>query len=261
MPSRSGRASRMPINIIGVFEWEPRLTVRDEIALIQAGSAQRSDLWMPGTRDFDAVASVDRKDKVFECPTFGHFVATILLQGPKSITRMNVFTHGNPGLIAFGGKITQGSLAADVTMNVNGGPIRAAGMISLDKHVLTLMEEPGRTFTVPGNPKSFTVADIRSRFTSNAFIYFYVCKSGSDRALLQHFANVFRIWALGFKSRVAYCPVWTDQPPAPPTIDRAHIDLRRCGNLKPKTFYGIAPDAAKIAHEIITCIPEPEKKP
>jgi hypothetical protein len=245
----------MSINLIGEFDWRPNLSVSAEIALMRAGRTQQRDLWMPGTRDFDAVASAEPKDRVVPCPTFGHFVGTILSQGPSSITRMNVFTHGRPGLIAFRGTITQGTLAANVTMLTNGGPGGAQQMISLDRHVLTLMEDPTRTFTLPGRAQSFTISDIRSRFTPNAFIYFYVCNSGSDRSLLQQFANVFRIWALGFRSRIAYCPVWTDRPPAPPSIDRGHVDLRRCGTLNPGTFYHIAPDAARAGGEIITCIP------
>jgi hypothetical protein len=212
------------INIIGDFNWSPRLSLAQEVAQLQKGGNN----WAPATADFQAVAG-----NAMLASDFGEFLGAILVQRPHSIRRINVFTHADnhPPEIAFGGDIRMTPTRADVMLNVNAG----SNLISLDDQALNFLNTPGSNFSLVKQPlKKFTLKDVRERFTDDASIFFLACHTGSDPAFLQRVADTFRVTAVGFTPAIVYCPRFTTQPP---TIDRRHIGLSSCARGDTANFH------------------------
>lgn len=217
------------LNITGTFKWTPNLSLTQEIAQLVKGKGQ----WDPGTEDFAKVAG-----NSVACQTFGDMLATILTQRPGTVDRVNVFTHANPGVIAFAGDIVPRTTMVDVIMTVNSSP----GLLSLDPLALANLNTPGMFFQIGTNPTKYTLADVRARFTGNAaLIVFYACRSGGDPKLLQDTADTLGVMVDGFRTPVAYCPRYTQTPP---TIDRKHIGLQACDVFQTDNFYALLPEAA-----------------
>jgi len=224
------------LNITGTFKWTPNLSLTQEIAQLVKGQ------WDPGTEDFAKVAG-----NSVACQTFRDMLGTILTQPPGTVDRVNVFTHANPGVIAFAGDIVPRTTMVDVIMTVNSSP----GLLSLDALALANLNTPGMFFQIGTNPRKYTLADVRARFTGNALIVFYACRSGGDPKLLQGTADTLGVMVDGFRVPVAYCPSYTQTPP---TIDRKHIGLQACNVFQTDNFYTLLPTAVS-RQWLISCSP------
>jgi len=215
------------INVIGSFDWDPPLkNSQQEVQLMIENK------WEPGSKDFEAVAG-----KSILCKSFLQFLGVILNQKPKSVGRINVFTHGNSDLIAFKGRLVPRTTMTDVMLELSQG----LDLKALDMQALDLINDTNRWFQVERNPTKYTITDIRSRFTDNAIIFFYSCHSGLDSQFLQAIANTFQIMVDGFKPAIAYCPKYSGNPPL---IDRKHIGIKDCSVYQTTNFYELAPYAA-----------------
>lgn len=185
------------LNVAGEFPWDPAITQAEEIAELVAGR------WAPGTDDFTAVPG----GTVAVAPTFGNLLGAILQEKDGSISRINVFTHANKGMVAFGGHIKKQTLtSADVLMNVNAP---GDNLTAMDTTSMTALSQAGVTFTVAkpiGGKTSFTVEDVRKKFATDAFLVLYACHSGQDATFLKAVAVFFQIKVIGFSKDIAYFP-------------------------------------------------------
>jgi hypothetical protein len=181
--------------------------------------------WGPTTIVFAEVAvnSVD-------CATFQDVVAKINAQRPKSIHRINIFTHGNSDDIVFKGVVTyRKGMSPEVAWTNFNRATGNPGLLSLDLIALNYLRSPGRTIRLLTNPQPFTLADLRNRFEKDAVIYIYACHSGSAPSFLKEVYDTFQVVTIGFTEAIAYCPAYNIGPPI--TIDRKHIGIKSC-----KTF-------------------------
>src|SRR6185436_9726860 len=146
-------------------------------------------------------------------PTFGNLLGAILSEANGSISRINVFTHANAGMIAFGGHIEKKTVTrADVLMNINPA---GDNLTALDTTSMTNLNQPGTTFTVakPINKQtSFTVADVRKKFATDAVLVLYACHSGQSATFLKSVAVFFQVKVIGFSKEIGYYPPTQNVP-------------------------------------------------
>ena len=185
------------LNLAGQFEWDPPISGPDEIAELRAGR------WMPQTADFVAVAG----GTVPVVPTFGNFLGAIVQRPDGGISRLNLFSHGDKSLVAFGGRIQRRNVGpADVFLDTNGP---GDNMTAMDPTSMANLNQPGVTFTTPTairGKTSFTVADVRKKFAEGAFVVLYLCHSGQDAAMLSLIAKFLGVKVIGFNNLVGYYP-------------------------------------------------------
>jgi hypothetical protein len=186
------------INLAGQFEWKPSVPDDELIAMASA------DHWDPGTDDFVAVPGGD----VFVTPTFGNMLGAILKQPEGSISRLNLFTHANPEVIAFSGRLEKrDNDHPDIFLKVN----RVNdNLTAMDEAGMNNLNEPGVFFTLDG--KNITVEQIRRRFAADAMIVLYACHSGLLRKFIKSIATFFRVKVVGFSGKVWYHPPTQDRP-------------------------------------------------
>ena len=186
------------LNIAGDFAWSnPSVTEAEEVAELLAGR------WSPQTADFMAVAG----GTVAVAPTFGNFLGAILERPDGGISRLNLFSHSNTSMVAFGGHIEKRSVGhADVFLNVNGP---SDTMTAMDPASMAAVAQPGVTFNAPRpirGKTSFTADDVRKKFADAAVLVLYLCHSGQDAAFLKQVASFFKVRTIGFSDVVAYTP-------------------------------------------------------
>ncbi|MET0156242.1 MAG: hypothetical protein ABW189_09115 [Rickettsiales bacterium] len=185
------------LNVAGEFEWDPSITDAEEIAELTAGR------WSPSTQDFVAVPG----GTVAIAPTLGHLLGAILQEADGSVSRINLFTHANKGMVAFGGHIEQRAIGrADVFLNTNGPN---DSLTAMDKTGMQALNAPGVFFTAPKAIKGktdFTVADVQKKFAEGAVFVLYACHSGQDAAFMKEIAKFFNIKVIGFKPEIGYYP-------------------------------------------------------
>jgi hypothetical protein len=207
LPGPVGLQSRLPapvatkeLNIVGGdFDWDPPITDADEINKLN------SNLWSPGTKDFVAVVNSSPGNPTASTANdFGAFLGAIVMSAKGSITRINLITHANKDLIAFGGKlISTATLIRDVQLNVNPP---GSNLVSLDVQSIKALAQPGVSFQLPNNQKQFFIADIRDKFASGATIVLYACHSGLLTTFIQDIAKFFQTKVVGFTTEIAFCP-------------------------------------------------------
>jgi len=204
------RVKTKEISLVGTFD-NPFRKLSDEIA------AMKAKRWEPTTDDFAAVAGGNS----YQVGSYLEVLGAILVEGNKqrpdgSISRINLFTHANPNLIALGGTVKPLSVGSDVSLYVNS----ALSQATLDK-----LNQQGAYFTVGLKKfakKKFTMDDVRRRFAKGAVIVLYACHSGVDGAFIQYLANTFNVRVRGFSSVIGYFPKYQDTPMK---VDRRRVGL------------------------------------
>jgi hypothetical protein len=200
------------INMCGTFKnpWAGRPA--EEKRRIEATKVDPG-AWHPSTDDFEAVCGRLKPEPI---SSFTGFLNVIRKQNPGTINRINIWSHANPGLIAFSGEID-----------------RATGQVTL--YTADALDDS----TWGSWPKGARIGsediwlrraiDLRNRFAVNAEIAFYMCGAGDGglgKQLLQSVANVFAVTAKGPPSEVMLCAFW-DSATGP--IKRGFASLKRCG--------------------------------
>lgn len=206
----------------------------------------KSGQWAPTTRDFVAVAQVDTPDPgkaIFEVNSFLGMVSAILFEDPskpdrsafrplQSIKRVNILTHGNPGLIAMSGTVdrsggvllsTAGSGSQDLS-----GPIDVASVqVAADPNLLLSNGKP-------------LAQSLRDRFAADAELYLIACHSamGLSLPLLQDLQGLFKVKICAFTKEIAYCPSLD----ATHIIDRAFTAIGNCDNGSARGYKHLVPD-------------------
>lgn len=181
------------LNLYGLFPnpWASKPNVE------KLRSESKPSLWHPSSDDFIAILGGTKA--AIQVESFSTFLGIIQRQPANSIARINLFSHGNDGLIAFSGRIVEvvAGGKTDVRVLLNRAPS------GLDENLLTSVEP------VPGADGKLvdslgqTARKLRNRFAKGAEICFFLCSSGSLRSpILQQIADAFQVTARGFPDEV-----------------------------------------------------------
>lgn len=202
--------------------------------------------WAPATRDFMAVAQVDTPNPskaIFEVSSFLQLISAILFVDPlkpdssafrplQSIRRVNLLTHGNPGLIAMSGSIdTDGN----VMLSVKGS---GAQDLSGPIDVASVQIAVGPNLLLPnGKPLA---QSLRDRFAADAELYLIACHSamGLSLPLLKDMKGLFKIKIQAFTKEIAYCPSLD----ATHIIDRSFTAIENCVSGSTRGYKHLVPD-------------------
>jgi len=170
------------ITTVGNFS-RPWTNDVDEIEAIRSGE------WFPSTDDFIAFAAKSRATKGKRIvPIVGSteaFIHLILNQKPKSISRINLITHGGVASIGFHGDVIPNNVTFDD---------------ELDLGVLTGFLRDGLVHK--GRTLQWT--DVENRFADNAVFVIYGCNVGMSESFIQDVADFFDIRVQAFKHELKY---------------------------------------------------------
>lgn len=206
------------LNLVGAFKNPWKNNPVEESKLIEAFK------WHPSSDSWEAVFNGNTKT----VESLSQFLGAIKEQRPRTIERINIFSHGNPGLIAFTG--TTEPKTAKVFLDEK---------TALDLRIANTDPIPlgnGREQESMGA----IARKLQDRFTADAQIVLFLCNSGSDPELLQVVADTFHVVVRGFGQQVWVCPEW-DKVPGPPKIDRGFTSSDRCKSKK-RGFAHLEPD-------------------
>jgi len=168
------------LTILGYFKWEPPIDGKTEIDYLLNGK------WSPSLSDFMKIAG-----PTSECPSnFAAFLGTIAEYAPKSIKRLNFFTHSNQHTIGIMGTIDETNVFFTE---------------SIDETDIVKYAEEDFLFEFKKNP--YSLDDVRGRFSDDAFAVLYGCKIGYDpTSLLTALRDLLHITCIGFKEKTVFCP-------------------------------------------------------
>ncbi len=200
--------------------------------------------WAPANRDFLAVAQADtpKPDKaIFQVSNWLEMLSVILYANPadptrsafrpkQSLKRINLITHGNPGLIALIGSVDKEGevlLVADGTDELTG---------PLDSDAAQAATNPAAMLP---NGKPLPLS-LRDRLHPKCEIYLLACNSGLAGSvdLLRDLKLLFKVKINAFADEIAYCPRLS------PTqiTDRSFTAKANCDNGSSKGFRHLKPD-------------------
>lgn len=176
---------KTPINgevtILASFVWKPPIDGATEIDHFLKGK------WHPGYADYVEITGT----KMNVSPgNLIAFMCQITEYEPKSIKRLNFFTHANKKVIGIEGYMD----STDVHFNNSVDETEIAGYASA-----------GLSFKY--NNQNFTLDDVRGRFADDAIFVLYGCDIAFDPAtLLTALKNLFQVTAIGFNNKTVFCP-------------------------------------------------------
>lgn len=207
----------------------------------------RNDLWAPASDTWSAVYQVPSSQIYIvnsylgpEPGNYSSFLGVISAQQKGSIHVLNIFSHGNEGLIAFNSRIEPKKDGEKVFLNET----TAITMKLLrDIEGKTIIHRAaGSREEIPAgerieSPREMSVR-LRDRFSKDGRIVFYLCNSGATGELLQEIADVFQVEARGFSSEVWCLPKVTGN-----MIDRRYTS--RDGRSRIMGYQSLTPDITK----------------
>jgi hypothetical protein len=182
------------LNLVARYPKPKSWTAAKEKELIKNGT------WFPHTLDFLAVAG---KGSI-EIASQWDFLLKIIKAKDK-IGRLNFVSHGVNGLIATSGTVEEDG--TNVSMDTGWTQVQLAGGTAIaDPYAETWGSEgENSSATVTVGDTSFSLDDVRKKFTKSAVLWLYVCHGGADPMLLQNLANTFQIKATGFLKIIVFC--------------------------------------------------------
>jgi hypothetical protein len=181
------------LNLVGSYPKPKEWTAAKELEEIKA------DRWFPHTLDFLAVAG--RGSKEITSPE-DFLLKIIEASGP--IQRLNYFSHGMRGLIATSGVID----TQKATCSLDSGWTSVSGERRIADPYAKVWgddaQDSGTTAITVGS-QTFTLDQVRAKFTADAEIWLYTCQGGGDMVLLRNLANTFKVTVRGFSNAIVYC--------------------------------------------------------
>jgi hypothetical protein len=171
------------VTILARYLWNPPITEKEEVAYLLAGGGK----WHPSYADYVEITGVTTPNAP------GDFIALmgmIAEYKPKSIKRLNFWTHSNRNVIGIRGDVVPGNVHfTNLIDDVQIAKYAAAGM----------------SFTV--GKQNFTLDDVRARFADDAIFVLYGCDIAFDpTGLLTAVKDLLQVTVIGFKDKNVYCP-------------------------------------------------------
>ena len=157
------------------------------------------DSWFPHTLDFLAVAGKGSK----EITSPEDFLLKIM-EASGQISRLNFFSHGVTGKIATSGEVDPAgqfcSLDTGWTSVIGGKRIA-------DPYAKRWGDdgENSGSVKITMGSKTFSLDDVRAKFTPDAELWLYICHGGADPMLLQNMANTLQVKVKAFSKVIVYC--------------------------------------------------------
>ncbi len=184
---QSGGTKTPVLNFIGTFPNPWKGQQEQERLQITNGK------WSPSVDDLEAV--VGSQPKLFIVKCLEEFLGAILSVQNNTIARINVFSHGMPGLMGLEGTIDSSS--GDVTFKGNSdgciASVRPKDIWNIEKNKI--------------------VKELRQKFTSDAEMVLYLCNSGMDKDLGKALSKTFQVTCKGFRNPIFYCADLSQKPP------------------------------------------------
>jgi hypothetical protein len=169
------------VTILARYDWDPPITEAQEVQYLLDGK------WHPSHQDYVEITGITVKNSP------GNFIALLGMVAeykPKSIKRLNFWTHSNRTVIGITGHVVPGNV---VFTN------------STDEAEIANYAASGLSFTV--GKQSFTLDDVRDRFADDAIFVLYGCDIAFDpTGLLTALKDLLRVSVIGFKRENVYCP-------------------------------------------------------
>ena len=202
--------------------------------------------WAPSRRDFMAVAAIDTPQParaIFEVSSWLEMLSAILFLEPlrpdssafraaQSVKRVNIISHGNPGLIAMRGTVdTQGNVLLNTRAqgaDLLSGPIDVDAVQAASNPSLQLAN---------GKPLALS---LRDRFSPDGEIQLLACHTGMAGSILlmAELKKLFKVKIRAFSDVIAYCPQLNDTQ----ILDRSFTAVRSCDGGSQKGFHHLMPD-------------------
>jgi hypothetical protein len=176
VPGRNGE-----VTILAFYDWQPPIDGETEVKYLLGGK------WDPSYNDYVEITGITVKNSP------GNFIALmgmIAEYKPKSIKRLNFFTHANKNVIGITGHVVPG----DVIFTSWTDDVEISSYAAANK-----------SFTV--GKQNFTLNDVRARFANDAIFVLYGCDIATDPStLLTALRDLLTVSVIGFKEETVYCP-------------------------------------------------------
>jgi hypothetical protein len=169
------------VTILTTYDWKPKIDDKTEIDYLL------DHKWHPWYADYVEITKV----KMASTPgDLLSLLGMICEYKPKSIKRLNFFTHANKKLIGIVGYLD--STGVTFTSYTDEKEI--------NDHVAN-----GLTFTYNG--QSYSLDDVRERFADKAIFILYGCDVAFDpTTLLTALKDLFQVTVIGFRDKTVFCP-------------------------------------------------------
>lgn len=186
-------ATGTELNLVGSYPLPDGWTPEKEKELIG------KDNWFPHTKDFLEVAG--RGSKEITSPE--DFLLKII-EASGQISRLNYFSHGVSGKIATSGKVDP---AGQFCTLDTGWTSVIGGKRIADPYAKTWGDdgENSGSVRITVGRRTFSLDDVRAKFTSDAELWLFICHGGSDPQLLQNISNAFQVKVKAFSKIIVYC--------------------------------------------------------
>jgi hypothetical protein len=169
------------VTILAYYDWDPPITEEQEVKYLLDGK------WHPSYADYVEITGITVKN------TPGDFIALmgmIAEYKPKSIKRLNFWTHSNRTVIGIGGHVVPGNV---IFTN------------AIDDVTISNYAASASSFTV--GKRTFTLDDVRNSFADDAIFVLYGCDIAFDpTGLLTAIKDLLQVSVIGFNNENVYCP-------------------------------------------------------
>jgi hypothetical protein len=169
--------------------------------------AAQDKRWHPGSVSFETVANTPnvgskKRTEVVTVDSVMSMLGAILDSDAKgdtrrkddSITRVNIFAHGNPGLIGLSGRLDGDTIMMNPHDSDEKG--RPIGALAFDAMVWLNEDDEGRLIR----------DTVRRKFTAGAEILLFLCNGGLGRGvtLAMDLSQCFNVRVLGYAEPIGY---------------------------------------------------------
>lgn len=203
------------LNLVGSYPKPAAWTAAKEKELIG------KDSWFPHTLDFLAVAGKGSK----EITSPEDFLLKII-EASGQISRLNFISHGVGGLIATSGAIDPGGTEC----SLDTGWTQVVDEKYIADPYAKLWGDGGEnsgSVKISVGSRTFSLDDVRAKFTADAELWLFICHSGADPMLLKNVSNTFQVKVRAFSEIIVFCA-----PNSFPTSRRHRLNMHTGGTLK-----------------------------
>jgi len=180
-PPRYKTPKKGEVTILTSFVWKPAITEATEVQYLL------NHQWHPWYADYVEITKVNATSVPGD---FVSLLTMIVAYKPKSIKRLNFFTHANKKLIGITGTLDSSGVYFTTY---------------IDEKELNEIVKKGVSFAV--NSVNYTLDDVRKRFTDDGMFVLYGCDVAFDpTTLLTALKDVFQAKVVGFKDKMVFCP-------------------------------------------------------
>jgi hypothetical protein len=203
-PSGKSPGKGGEVTILGRYLWQPPISGEEEVQYFL------DHKWHPSFEDYVAITGVRPKTSP---GNFIHLMGMIAGYKPKSIKRLNFWTHSNKTEMGIMGDVVRGNVHFTEW---------------IDEFKISKYAAEGLSFDV--GKQHFTLDDVRDKFADDAIFVLYGCEIAADpTGLLTSIKDLLQVSVIGFRTEQMYCP--PTQQPGSKTFNRKgeKVGVRKSG--------------------------------